>query len=120
MKTILAAGALLALSTPAYAGSAYLNVENNALWQGSEYSAALTEVHAGYEWDNGIYFQGGPAFVAVDGEETRGEYSAKLGVVGDLSDQLEVYAEVAALTEHKDFSFDELDVATQLGLTFRF
>ena len=120
MKTILAAGALLAVSAPVHAGGVYANIENNAAWEGSDYSSAVTEVHAGYEWDNGIYVQGGPAFVAVDGQETKSEYSGKVGVVGELSEQLEVYGEVGFLTEDKDFDFEELNVATKLGLTFRF
>jgi len=120
MKTIIAAGALLAMSAPAYAGGAYANIENNAAWEGGDYGAALTEVHAGYEWDNGIYVQGGPAFVSVSGEETDLEYSGKIGYVGALSEKLDLYGEVGFLTEEKDFSFDELGIATKVGVTFKF
>ena len=45
--------------------------------------AAVTEVHAGYEFQAGedvaIYVQGGPAFVSIDGEETETEISGKVG-----------------------------------------
>ena len=120
MKTILAAGALLAISSPAYAGGAYGNVENNAAWTGGDYSAAVTEVHAGYEFDNGVYVQGGPAFVSVDGEDLETEYSGKVGVVADVSDSLEVYGEVGFITEDQSFDTSELNVATKLGVTYSF
>ena len=71
MKSIIAAGLLLGASAPAFAGP-YANVENNAAWSGFDHEAAVTEVHAGYEFQAGedvaIYVQGGPAFIAVDGE----------------------------------------------------
>ncbi len=120
MKTIIAAGALLALSAPAHAGGAYGNIENNASWSGGDYNAAVTEVHAGYEWDNGIYLQGGPAFVSVDGEGTETEYSGKLGISADVSENLELYGEVAFLTVDQDFDTDSLNTATKLGVTFKF
>ena len=119
MKTILAAGALLAVSTPAFAGT-YANIENNAAWTGGDYDAAITEVHAGYEFDNGIYIQGGPAFVSVDGEEIQTEYSGKVGVVADVSESLEVYGEVGFLTEDQSFDSDDIGIASKVGLTFRF
>ena len=119
MKTIIAAGALLALSSPAYAGGAYGNVENNALWVGGDYNAAVTELHAGYEFDNGVYIQGGPAFVSVDGEELETEYSGKVGVSIDASENVEVYGEVAFITDGQSFG-DDLNVGTKVGLTYRF
>ena len=119
MKTILAAGALLAFTSPAYAG-AYGNVENNASWEAGDYSTAVTEVHAGYEFDNGIYVQGGPAFVSVEGEDLETEYSGKVGVVAGVSDSLEVYGEVAFITEDQSFDTSELNVGTKVGVTYRF
>jgi len=121
MKSIVIAGLLLgAAHGSVVSAGPYANIENNAAWTGSDYSSAVTEVHAGYEFDNGIYVQGGPAFVAVDGQETVGEYSGKVGLVGELSEKLEVYGEVGFLTEDKDFGFDEMNIASKLGLTFRF
>ena len=119
MKTIIAAGALLALSAPAHAGGAYGNVENNAAWIDGEYSAAVTEVHAGYEFDNGIYVQGGPAFVSVDGEDVETEYSGKVGASVDVSESLEFYGEVSFITSGQTFD-DDLNVGTKAGLTYRF
>jgi len=120
MKTIIAAGALLAISSPAYAGGAYGNVENNAAWDGGDYSTAVTEVHAGYEFDNGVYVQGGPAFVSVEGEDLQTEYSGKVGIISDVSDNVEVYGEVAFITEDQSFDTSELNVATKVGVTYRF
>ena len=119
MKTLIAAGALLAVSAPAHAGT-YANIENNAAWTGGDYDAAITEVHAGYEFDNGIYIQGGPAFVSVDGEELQTEYSGKVGVVADVSENVEVYGEVSFITADQSFDTSELNVGTKVGLTYRF
>jgi len=119
MKSIIAAGALLALSAPAYAGGAYGNVENNAAWVGGDYGSAVTEVHAGYEFDNGIYVQGGPAFVSVDGEDLETEYSGKVGASVDVSEHLEVYGEVAFITDGQSFD-EDLNLGTKVGVTYRF
>ena len=56
----------------AFAGP-YVNVETNAGWVGDDYTAAVTDLHVGYEGpigeSAGWYVQGGPALVNVDGEE---------------------------------------------------
>ena len=121
MKSIIAAGLLLgaAHGTVVSAGTPYGNVENNAAWTGGDYSAAVTEVHAGYEFDNGVYVQGGPAFVSVDGEDLETEYSGKVGVNADVSDSVEIYGEVGFITDGQSFESD-LNVATKAGLTYRF
>tara|TARA_B100000073_G_scaffold154165_1_gene127330 strand:+ start:899 stop:1261 length:363 start_codon:yes stop_codon:yes gene_type:complete len=120
MKSIIAAGLLLgaAHGTVASAGT-YANVENNALWTGGDYDAAVTEVHAGYEFDNGIYVQGGPAFVSVDGEDLETEYSGKVGITSEVSDNVEVYGEVAFITDGQSFD-EDLNIGTKVGLTYRF
>jgi len=123
MKSIIAASVLLATASPAFAGP-YANVENNSAWVGTDFAIGVTEVHAGYEFDAGedvsIYVQGGPAFVYVDGEDTETEISGKLGIVADVTEQLELYGEVGFLTADQDFDTDELALATKLGLTYRF
>ena len=125
MKSFIVSGLLLGMAhgTAAFAGP-YANVENNAAWTGSDFSTAVTEVHAGYEFEAGedvtIYVQGGPAFVSVDGEETETEISGKLGVSADVSDNLEVYGEVAFITEDQEFDTEDLSLATKLGVTYRF
>ena len=119
MKSIIAAGILLGASAPAMA-SPYGQIENNAAWTDGDYSTAVTEVHAGYEFDNGIYVQAGPAFVHVEDEGTDTEYSGKVGVSADLSENVEAYAELAFLTEDQEFDFDTMNVGTKIGVTYRF
>jgi len=118
MKSIIAAGILLGAASPAMAGT-YVNVENNAAWQGGDYSAALTELHVGYEWENGIYVQTGPAFVSVDGESLDTEYSGKAGIATNVAENVEVYGEVHFVTDGQSFD-EDLNLATQVGVTYRF
>ena len=125
MQTFIVSGFIFsAMSGTAAVAGPYANVENNAGWTGSDFDASVTEVHAGYEFEAGedvtIYVQGGPAFVAVDGEETETEISGKLGVSADVSDNLEVYGEVAFITEDQEFDTEDLSLATKLGVTYRF
>ena len=125
MKSFILSGLLLsAVSGTAAVAGPYANVENNAAWTGSDFSAAVTEVHAGYEFDAAenvaIYVQAGPAFVAVDGEETETEISGKVGLSADVSESLELYGEVAFITEDREFDTEDLSLATKLGLTYRF
>ena len=72
-KSVFAAGAALSLSAGAAVAGPYVNIENNAGWVGDDYSAAVTDLHVGVEGDlgesAGWYVQGGPALVAVDGED---------------------------------------------------
>ena len=119
MKSIIAAGILLGASAPAFAGP-YANVENNAAWTDGDYSTAVTEVHAGYEFDNGVYVQAGPAFVHVEDEGTDTEYSGKVGVTTDVTENVEAYAELSFLTEDQEFDFDTMNVGPKVGFTYRF
>ena len=122
-SALLAAAAIIGFGAPAMAGP-YVNIENNAGFVGSDYESAVTETHVGYEGDlgenAGYYVQGGPAFVSPDGGETTTELSGKVGVVADLSDNVELYGEVALRTAG-EIDFDEdLNVGTKVGLTYRF
>ena len=123
MKTIIAVAALSALSVPAFAGP-YANVENNAGWVGNDFEGAVTEVHAGYEFEAGenatIYVQAGPAFISIEDEDLETEVSGKLGVVADVSENFEVYGEVAFITADQEFDVDTLSLGTKVGATFRF
>ena len=123
MKSIIAVAALSALSAPAFAGP-YANVENNAAWLGTEFEGAVTEVHAGYEFEAGedaiIYVQAGPAFISIEDEDLETEVSGKFGVIADVSESFELYGEVAFLTEDQEFDVDTLALATKAGLTYRF
>ena len=123
MKTILTVAALSALSAPAFAGP-YANIENNAGWVGNDFSVAVTEVHAGYEFEAGedvtLYVQAGPAFIFVEDEEKQTEVSGKFGVIADVSESFELYGEVAFLTEDQEFDVDTLSLGTKVGATYRF
>ena len=124
MKSFIAAGALLSVaSAPAMAGP-YANVENNTDWTGGDYERSITETHVGWEIEAGenvaIYVQGGPAWVSVDGEGTEREYSGKVGVKANVTEQLDVYGEVAAITTDQEFDTEELELGTKVGFTFRF
>ena len=123
MKSIIAVAALSALSAPAFAAP-YANVENNAGWVGNDFTGAVTEVHAGYEFEAGedaiIYVQAGPAFVSIEDEDLSTEVSGKLGVVADVSENFEVYGEVAFITADQEFDVDTLSLGTKVGATYRF
>ena len=124
MKSIIAAGLLLgaAHGTAAVAGP-YANVETNAAFFGSDYQAAVTEVHAGYEFAAGddatIYIQAGPAFVAVEGASTDTELSTKIGITGDVTDKLELYGEISTLTSDLEIT-EDLAIGLKAGATYRF
>lgn len=123
MKSLLIAGAASFLAAPAFAGP-YVNIENNAGFTGTDYSGSVTETHVGFEGalgeSAGWYVQGGPAFVSPDGGETTTELSGKVGIGVDVTEQLELYGEVAAATQGEmDFDQD-LNVGVKTGVKFRF
>ena len=119
MKSIAILLATSFVAAPAIAGP-YGNIENNAGWTGNDFSSSVTEVHAGYEFENGIYLQGGPAFVSPRDESGSLEYSGKVGFGRDLSEKVNVYGEVGFITEDQDFDFDKLNIGTKVGLTYTF
>jgi len=123
MKSIITIAALSVLSAPAFAGP-YANVENNAAWIGSDFEVGVTEVHAGYEIEAGedvvVYVQAGPAFIHVEDVDTQTEVSGKIGIIADVSNNFEIYGEVAFLTEDQEFDVDTLSLGTKIGATYRF
>ena len=119
MKSIIAAGLLLGCAHGAIAAP-YANIENNSSFVGDEFGTSVTEVHAGYAFDSGIYVQGGPAFIAVDGEEGSTEYSGKVGYSTELNEDLELYGEVGFITTDQEFDFEELNIGTKIGVTYTF
>ena len=70
MKSIIAAGILLA-SAPAAIAGPYVNIENNAGSTGVEFDMSVLESHVGYEGELGensaFYVQGGPYGPKVPG-----------------------------------------------------
>ena len=123
MKALFIAGAASFLAAPAFAGP-YVNIENNAGFTGSDFEGSVTETHVGFEGglgeNAGWYVQGGPAFVSPDGEDTTTELSGKVGIGADVSENLNLYAEIAAQTQD-EINFDEdLNFGTKVGLKYSF
>ena len=109
-------------ATPAIAGP-YVNVETNVGWQDGKYGSALTEAHVGYSADLGKdsswYIQGGPGFRSTDGEGTEYVASGKVGISTALTEKLDAYGELSAISA-KDYDFGDLGVGAKVGLTYSF
>ena len=123
MKALLLAGAASFMAAPAFAGP-YVNIENNAGFTGSDFEGSVTETHVGYEADLGEnsawYVQAGPAFVSPDGDDTTTELSGKVGIGADVTDRINLYAEIAAQTQD-EINFDEdLNIGTKIGVKYSF
>ena len=122
IKSVFAATAALSVSAGAALAGPYVNVETNAGWVGDDYSGAVTDLHIGYEGPIGEsaawYIQGGPAIVAVDGEEAETEISGKVGASVALTESLGAYGELSMITVDQDF--DDLGVGGKLGLKYNF
>ena len=121
IKSVFAAAAAAVAFAPAAAlAGPYVNIEANSGFSGSDYSQTVIDNHIGFESDLGEnaawYIQGGPAVVAVDGEDATTELSGKVGLSVAAGDRVDVYGEVAAMTnEEIDFDAD-LDVGVKLGV----
>jgi hypothetical protein len=118
-KSALAAVAALPILGSAAIAGPYVNVEANSGWTGSDYGGTTTEAHVGYEGElsstASYYVQAGPAFIAEDGEATETELSGKAGVGFDVSENVEVYAEISFVTSDDDNGY-----GTKVGATYRF
>ena len=122
-KTVFAATAALFTSAGAALAGPYVNVETNAGWAGDDYVGATTDIHVGVQGEIGaasIYVQGGPAIVAIDGEENETRISGKVGVGVPVTDTLGVYGELSAITASDDFEMDDLSVGGKLGVKYNF
>jgi outer membrane autotransporter protein len=122
-KTVFAATAALFTSAGAALAGPYVNVETNAGWAGDDYVGATTDIHVGVEGQVGaasVYVQGGPAIVAIDGEENETRISGKVGVGVPVTDALGVYAELSAITATDEFEMDDLSVGGKLGVKYNF
>ena len=124
MKAIIAAAAAAPLmATPAFAGP-YVNIESNSGFTGTDYDSTLLETHLGVEGalgeNAGWYVQAGPAIVMPDNGDTTTELSGKVGIGVDVTESLNVYGEVAAITTEA-INFDEdLNVGVKLGVKYTF
>ena len=122
-KTVFAATAALFTSAGAALAGPYVNVETNAGWAGDDYIGATTDIHVGVQGEIGaasIYVQGGPAIVAIDGEENETRISGKVGVGVPVTDALDIYGELSAITASDEFDMDDLSVGGKLGVTYTF
>ena len=122
-KTVFAATAALFTSAGAALAGPYVNVETNAGWVGDDYVGATTDIHVGFEGEVGdasVYVQGGPAIVAIDGEENETRISGKVGVGVPVTDALDIYGELSAITATDEFDMDDLSVGGKLGVTYTF
>ena len=123
LKTVFAATAALFTSAGAALAGPYVNVETNAGWVGDDYVGATTDIHVGFEGEVGdasVYVQGGPAIVAIDGEENETRISGKVGVGVPVTDALDIYGELSAITASDEFDMDDLSVGGKLGVTYAF
>ena len=123
MKNLLIAAAVIAAPSAAIAGP-YVNLESNSGFTGSSYDGSVIETHLGYAADLGdassFYVQAGPAFLLPnDGDETT-ELSGKVGISTDVTDKLEAYGEVSAMTTGEMDFEEDLDIGVKLGLTYSF
>lgn len=122
-KSVFAATAALSMSAGAAFAGPYVNVETNAGYTGSDFNAATTDLHVGYEGDLAenvsYYIQGGPALVSVDGEPLETEYSGKAGLGVAVTEQLSVYGEVSFITEDQTFE-DDMNLGAKAGVKFNF
>mgnify|MGYP003150227541 FL=1 len=123
IKSALVAAAAVAFSGSAALAGPYVNVEQNAGFTGDDFNGSVTDLHVGYEGGIGenasYYIQGGPAIVAVDGEESETEVSGKAGLGINVTDNVNVYGEVSFLTADQSFD-DDLGVGTKLGVKYSF
>ena len=123
-KSVFAATAALSMSAGAALAGPYVNIENNAGFTGSDFEGSVTETHVGYESaigeNSAWYIQAGPAFVSPDGEDTTTELSGKVGIGADVTENVNLYAEIAAQTQD-EINFDEdLNFGTKIGLKYTF
>ena len=112
MKSIIAAGILLA-SAPAAIAGPYVNIEANSGWSGTDYGGTVIDNHVGYEGDY-WYIQGGPAIVSPNGGDSTIELSGKTGGSIPLTDNLNAYGEVSFITG------DDNNYGTKVGLKYNF
>lgn len=120
IKSFAAIAAVSALGAGSAMAGPYVNVESNSGFVGSDYSASVTDLHVGYEdgiGESGSYYiQAGPAIVAVDGIDTETEFSGKVGVGVDVSDNVNIYGEVAFLTDGDE----DNNYGTKVGVKYSF
>ena len=115
-------------AAPLFAGAAfagpYVNVEANASYPDGEYTTATTDLHVGFKGETdkvSYYVQGGPAFVHTDStDDTETELSGKVGLVVAAADQVDVYGEIAGISNEDSSGDDIIDFSGKIGVTYNF
>jgi hypothetical protein len=121
IKSVFAAAAAAVAFAPAAAlAGPYVNIEANSGFSGSDYDQTVVDNHIGFESELGDnaswYIQGGPAIVAVDGQDATTEVSGKVGLTVSAGERVDVYGEVAGITTG-EIDFDEdIDLGLKLGV----
>ena len=106
-KSVFAATAALSMSAGAAFAGAYVNVEANSGWTGSEYGGTVTDAHVGTKVLLVSLLPGMSkvvlrAFVSPDGGETDTVPSGKAGLGIALTDALGAYGEVSFIGSGDD------------------
>ena len=113
------------LAASAFAGP-YVNVEANASYPDGEYTTATTDIHFGFDGatEDGkvaYYVQGGPAFAHTEStDDTETELSGKVGLVVAAADQVDVYGEIAGISNEDSSGDDIIDFSGKIGVTYNF
>ena len=118
MKKFIAICTAIAMGTPALAHhGAYVNVENNAGFSGSNFTGHVTDFHLGYESGNEVgsyYIQAGPSVFAPDDGVQETKLTGKLGGSINATERVSVYGEIAA-------TFDDVNAyGTKVGVKYSF
>ena len=119
-STLAAVAASATLFSGAAIAGPYVNIEANSGFSGSDYTQTVVDNHIGFESELGEdaswYIQGGPAIVAVDGQDATTELSGKVGLTVAAGERVDVYGEVAGITTG-EIDFDEdFDLGLKLGV----
>jgi hypothetical protein len=119
-STLAAVAASATLFSGAAIAGPYVNIEANSGFSGSDYTQTVVDNHIGFESELGEdaswYIQGGPAVVAVDGQDATTELSGKVGLTVAAGERVDVYGEVAGITTG-EIDFDEdFDLGLKLGV----
>ena len=120
MKFAIALAGLLGIgSAPALAG-AYVNIESNASYTGSDFTTRTTDFHVGFEGSPtesfNYYLQGGPALIFPDGADSTTQFSGKLGATAAATQRLDFYGEVSFLSAETG----DANYGTKIGTKFKF
>jgi len=113
--------AICAFGAPASA-SPYINVENNAGFNGAnglDYVGNVTDAHLGVEGvqgDASWYFQAGPSLVAPDAGDMTVELSGKMGGAVAVSEKFSLYGEVSGMSAEE---LEYVNMGLKAGLKYK-